>query len=164
MRFLICFTCSLPCFMMFQVFRPKSTSKVAKGFKGSKGELLIAHHKARSERKLRNQVKARSKKSKLSQERNTHHQGISRLIPGTEECFKAQKEALGSQKSKPMELHTGNALRSQTLKARSVWATSGRAKPTHLALTRLQCGVVGPNLVGYLVLKFTCSPDRKSVV
>ena len=75
--------------MMFQVFRPKSTSKVAKGFKGSKGELLIAHHKARSERKLRNQVKARSKKSKLSQERNTHHQGFSRLIPRPEECSKA---------------------------------------------------------------------------
>ena len=130
-----------------------------KDSKDQKEGFSHAHHKAKEQREAMNQVKDRSKESKLSQERNTHHQGFSRLIPGTEECSKAQKDALRSQNSKPLKTLTGNALRNICTEAGNTWTQTSRVKSTCLALNRLSRQVGRSHFDGYLVIKFTCSPS-----
>ena len=156
---------SLPCFVMFQVYRPKSIPKFAKGFKGSKGRLFTCTSQSKGEKESKESSQSQVKESKLSQKSSTHHQGISRLIPGTEECSKAQKDALGNQISKPLKIHTENALRNTCTEAGITWANASRVKSTCLALNRLSRQVSRSHFGGYLVMKFTCSPSlRKRVL
>ena len=81
--------------MVFQVYRPKAFQSLPKDSKDKKGELFTCTSQSKGSKKSRNEVKAQSMESKLSQKSSAHHQGICRLIPGSEEESKAQKYAFG---------------------------------------------------------------------